>query len=47
MPEICRFFGIVITMNYRDHAPPHFHASYGAQEAIVSIRGPESWLPDK
>jgi hypothetical protein len=24
MPEISRFFGIIITMNYNDHAPPHF-----------------------
>lgn len=25
MPEISRFFGTIITMNYNDHAPPHFH----------------------
>jgi hypothetical protein len=25
MPEICRFLGIVITMYFNDHAPPHFH----------------------
>ena len=24
-------------MNWRDHLPPHFHASYGGQEVIVSI----------
>ena len=24
MPEICRFFGIVISLNYNDHPPPHF-----------------------
>ena len=24
MPELCRFFGIIITMLYDDHAPPHF-----------------------
>jgi hypothetical protein len=29
VPEISRFLGIVITMFYRDHGPPHFHASYG------------------
>ena len=28
MPEISRFFGVVITMFYHDHAPPHFHAQY-------------------
>jgi len=37
MPEISRFFGIVIAMYYRDHAPPHFHARYGAQEITVRI----------
>ncbi|MEX0775333.1 MAG: DUF4160 domain-containing protein [Phycisphaeraceae bacterium] len=39
MPEICRFFGIVITMYYNDHAPPHFHVRYGNQRATVSIEG--------
>ena len=38
MPEICRFFGISIRMYYNDHAPPHFHAVYGEQKAIVDIR---------
>jgi hypothetical protein len=37
MPEISRFFGIVIRMFYNDHAPPHFHARYGAKEAIIAI----------
>ena len=37
MPEISRFLGIVISMHYRDHAPPHFHARYGDQEATFSI----------
>lgn len=38
MPEISRFFGIIIAMYYNDHAPPHFHVRYGQQKAIVSIR---------
>ncbi len=38
MPEISRFFGIVIAMYYRDHAPPHFHARYGEHDATVNIR---------
>jgi len=25
MPEICRFLGIVITMYFDDHNPPHIH----------------------
>ena len=38
MPEISRFFGIVIAMYYRDHSPPHFHARYGRHEISVRIR---------
>lgn len=37
MPEISRFFGIVISMNYNDHEPPHFHVRYGEQRAIIGI----------
>ena len=37
MPELSRFLGIVITMFYRDHLPPHFHAFYGDFEIEVSI----------
>lgn len=38
MPEISRFFGIVITMNYNDHAPPHFHVRYSGQKALIGIQ---------
>jgi len=37
VPEISRFFGIIITMYYNDHAPPHFHVRYGEQRALVAI----------
>lgn len=37
MPEICRFFGIVIAIFYDDHNPPHFHARYGDNKAVVKI----------
>ena len=37
MPEISRFFGVLISMYYNDHAPPHFHVRYGSQKALVSI----------
>ncbi len=37
MPEISRFFGIIITMYYNDHAPPHFHVRYGQQKALIAI----------
>ena len=38
MPELCRFFGIRIAMFYKDHNPPHFHAIYEGQKAIINIR---------
>ncbi len=38
MPEICRFFGIVIAMYHKDHLPPHFHAKYGEYRASFSIQ---------
>lgn len=37
MPEISRFFGIIIYMYYREHNPPHFHAVYAEHEALISI----------
>lgn len=38
MPTISMFRGIKITMNWRDHQPPHFHATYGSDNVLVSIR---------
>lgn len=35
MPVISKFFGILVTMNYRDHDPPHFHAWYSGAVGIV------------
>ena len=37
MPELSRFFGIVIGIFYREHGPPHFHAVYGEFEAVIEI----------
>ena len=39
MPEISRFFGIVITMyyNYNNHGLPHFHAKYGGHKAKILV----------
>jgi hypothetical protein len=48
MPRISEFFGIVISMFYKDHMPPHIHAAYGGNEAIVGIdpiRVLDGWLP--
>jgi uncharacterized protein DUF4160 len=41
MPRISAFYGIVITMYYRDHRPPHFHAIYGEYEAQIVIESLE------
>ena len=38
MPEISRFFGIIIKMFFDDHNPPHFHAEYGSDLALIDIR---------
>ncbi len=35
MPELCRFYGIVIQIYYDDHPPPHFHAKYGDYKAVL------------
>ncbi len=37
MPEISRFYGIVIKMYFDDHHPPHFHAEYGESQVVVNI----------
>lgn len=37
MPEISRFLGIIITMYYNDHPPPHFHVRYNKQKAIIDL----------
>ncbi len=38
MPEISRFFGIIIAIYYDDHNPPHFHARYGGQKVSIEIQ---------
>ncbi len=37
MPEISRFYGIVIKLFFGDHPPPHFHAVYGEYNAMFDI----------
>lgn len=39
MPEISRFYGIVITINYQEHMPPHFHARYAEHRAAILMSG--------
>ena len=37
MPEVSRFYGIIIRFYYRDHPPTHFHAIYAEHEALIEI----------
>ncbi|MGD2047238.1 MAG: DUF4160 domain-containing protein [Gemmatimonadota bacterium] len=50
MPRISEFYGIVITMYYNDHAPPHFHARYAEYEGQIELESlivSEGWLPPR
>lgn len=50
MPEISRFFGIVIKMYFDDHNPPHFHAEYADYCAAICIKNftiLDGYLPPK
>ncbi len=50
MPQLSRFFGIIISMFYDDHVPPHFHAFYGEYSAQISISDfsiIEGYLPSR
>jgi len=37
MPEVSRFYGIIIKMFFNDHTPAHFHAEYGDHKAMIAI----------
>jgi hypothetical protein len=37
LPELTRFFGIIISMYYNDHSPPHFHAKYVDMQVSIRI----------
>ena len=39
MPEISRFFGIIIRMYYDDHGPPHVHAEHQGNKILLDFRG--------
>ena len=41
MPEVTRFYGIIIKVFFGDHPPPHFHAIYGEYNALISIESLE------
>ena len=37
MPEVTRFYGIVVKFFFGDHPPPHFHVVYGEYNALFNI----------
>ena len=37
MPEIARFYGIIIKLFFSAHPPPHFHVVYGEYNALFDI----------
>jgi len=39
MPRISSFYGISIWLYWSDHQPPHFHAQYAGQHAVIAIDG--------
>jgi phosphomannomutase len=50
MPEISRFYGIIIAMFYSEHNPPHFHARYGGDKIAIEIKTLqvlEGWIPPR
>ena len=50
MPEISRFYGIIIKMYYVDHNPPHFHAEYSefsAEYDIITLKIIAGKLPSR
>lgn len=36
MPEICRFFGIIIFLYWKDHNPPHIHFTYVIMNVLLA-----------
>ncbi len=38
MPCISTFYGITVSMYYKDHEPPHFHAEYAGEAELIDIR---------
>jgi hypothetical protein len=37
MPEIAKFYGIIIKLFFGDHPPPHFHAVYGEYVGLFDL----------
>lgn len=50
MPVISDFHGIVVSMYYDDHPPPHFHARYNEDEVVMQVDPVavlQGWLPGR
>lgn len=52
MPEICRFYGIIIKMFFKpkEHEPSHIHALYGEHVGVFDLKTMEMTegdLPNK
>lgn len=54
MPELARFFGIVVSVFYGDHNPPHIHVSHGdrrrtewAAQVTLDGRVLEGYVPPR
>ena len=50
MPEVSRFYGIIIKLFFADHPPPHFHAIYGKYNALFNLETREiieGYLPNR
>ena len=39
MPELSRFFGIIIRMFFEEHNPPHIHAEHQGNKAVFDLDG--------
>ncbi len=37
MPEVSRFYGIIVAIFFNEHNPPHFHARYGSSKIAIEI----------
>jgi len=48
MPLLTSFYGIILTMNFTDHNPPHFHARFAEFKALFDFDGEmfEGAMPD-
>ena len=39
MPVLSMFYGVIISVFYKDHNPPHIHIQYAEYNAIVDFNG--------